>query len=167
MYSFPNLEPVHCFMSGSNCCFLTHIQVSQETGQVVCYSHLLKNFPQFVVIHIVKGFSIVNEAEVDVFLKLPCFLRDSMKVGNLICGSSAPSEFSLYIWKFLVHVLLKPSLRDFEHNFASMWNEHSCTVLWTFFGIALLRDWNVNWSFSSTVTTAEFPKFADILNASL
>ena len=81
------------------------------------------------------------------FLKLPCFLHDSMKVDNLICGSSVPSEFSLYIWKFLVHVLLKPSLRDFEHNFASMWNKHNCTVLWTFFGIALLWDWNKNWPF--------------------
>ena len=67
MYSFPNLEQVSCSMSGSNCCFLTHIQVSQELGKVVWYSHLLKNFPQFVVIHTVKGFSIVNEAEVDVF----------------------------------------------------------------------------------------------------
>ena len=67
MYFFPNLEPVHCSMSGSNCCFLSWIQVSQEAGQVVWYSHLLKNFPQFVVIHTVKGFSIVNEAEVDFF----------------------------------------------------------------------------------------------------
>ena len=67
MYSFPNLEPVHCSMSGSNCCFLTCIQISQEAGQVVWYSHLLKNFPQFVVIHTVKGFSVVNGAEVDGF----------------------------------------------------------------------------------------------------
>ena len=69
MYSFPDLEPVHCSMSGSNCCFLTCIQVSQEAGQVVCFSHLFKNFPQFVVIHTVKGFSVVNEAEVGVFLE--------------------------------------------------------------------------------------------------
>ena len=72
MYSFPNFEPVHSSMSGSNCCFLTCTQVSQETGKVVWYSHLLKNFPQFIVIHIVKGFDIVNKAEIDVFLELSC-----------------------------------------------------------------------------------------------
>ena len=89
MYSFPNLEPVHCSMSGSNCCFLTCIQISQEAGKVVWYSHLLKNFPQFVVIHIVKGFSVINEAEVDVFLEFFCFFCDPVDVGNLISGSSA------------------------------------------------------------------------------
>ena len=149
MYSFPDLEPVCCSMSNPNFCLLTSIQISQEAGQVVWYSHLFKNFPESVVIHIVKGFSIVNEAEVDVFLELHCIFYDSVDVGNLISGSSAFSKSSLYIWNFSVHILLKPSLRDFEHNFASMWNEHSCTVLWTFFGIALLRDWNVNWSFHS------------------
>ena len=102
MYSFPNLEPVHCSVSGSNCCFLTCIQVSQDTGKVVWYSHLLKNFPQFVVIHTVKGFGIVNKAEVDVFLELSCFFYDPADVGNLICGSSAFSKSSLNIWKFLV-----------------------------------------------------------------
>ena len=107
-------------MSGSNCCFLTHIQVSQETSKVVWYSHLSKNFPQFVVIHKVKGFSIVNEAEVDVCLKLPCFLSDPMNVGNLISGSSAFSKSILYTWKFSVHILLKPSLKDFENYLASM-----------------------------------------------
>ena len=76
MYSFPNLEPIHCFTSSSNCCFLTCIQVSQEAGKVVWHSHLFKNFPQFVVIHIAKGFSIVNEVEVDVFLKFSCFFYD-------------------------------------------------------------------------------------------
>ena len=86
---------------------------------MVRYSHLFKNFPQFVVIHIVKGFSIVNEAEVDVFLEFSCFFYDPMDVGNLI-SSSASSKSSLYIWKFSVHVLLKPSLKDFEHNFTSM-----------------------------------------------
>ena len=87
---------------------------------MVLYSHLLKNFPQFVVIHTVKGFSIVNEAEVDVFLEFPCFLYDPTNVGNLISGSSAFSKSSLYIWNFLVLVLLKPSLKDFEHYLASM-----------------------------------------------
>ena len=76
MHSFPHLEPVLCFMSGSNCCFLTCIQVSQEAGQVVWYSHHLKNFPQFVVIHIVKGLIVVSETEVDIFLEFPCFLYD-------------------------------------------------------------------------------------------
>ena len=79
---------------------------------MVWYSHLLKNFPQFVVIHTVKGFSIVNEAEIDVFLELSCFFDDPVDVGNLISGSSASSKPSLYIWKFSVHVLLKPSLKD-------------------------------------------------------
>ena len=120
MYSFSNLEPVHCSMSGSNCCFLTCIQVSQEARKAVWYSHFFQNFPQFTVIHSVKGFSIVNEAEADVFLEFSCFLYDPADVGNLISGSSAFSKSSLYIWKFLVHVLLKPGLKDSEHDLASM-----------------------------------------------
>ena len=111
MYSFPNFEVVHCFISSSNHCFLTCIQISQEAGKLVCYSHLLKNFPQFAVIHTVKGFSIVNEAEVDVFLEFSCFFYDPTDVGNLISGSSAFSKS----WKLLVHILLKPGLEDFEH----------------------------------------------------
>ena len=94
--------------------------VSQETGKMVWYSHLFKSFPQFVMIHTVKGFSIVSETEVDVFLEFPCFLYDSADVGNLMSGSSTFSKSSLYIWKFSVHVLLKASLKDFEHNLASM-----------------------------------------------
>ena len=89
-------------------------QVSQKTGQVVWYSHLLKNFPQFVVIHTVKGFTVVNEAKVDVFLELLCFLYDPTNVGNLISGSSAFPKLSLYMWKFSAQVLLKPSLKDFD-----------------------------------------------------
>ena len=127
-------------MNGSNFCFLTHIQVSQETGKVVWYSQLFKNFPQFVVIHTVKGFHVVNRAEVDVFLEFPCFLCDPLDVGNLIFGSSAFTKPSLYIWKFSVHILLKPSLKDFEHNLTSMRNEHDCLIVWTFFGIAFLWD---------------------------
>ena len=84
------------------------------------YSHLLKNFPQFVVIQTVKGFSIVNEAEVDVFLELSCFFDDPTDAGNLISGSSAFSKSTLNIWKFMVHILLKPSLENFEHYFASV-----------------------------------------------
>ena len=87
---------------------------------MVWYSHLLKNFPQFVVIHTIKRFGIVNEAGVVVFLELSCFFYDPMDVGNLISGSSAFSKTRLNIWKFMVHVLLKPGLEDFEHYFASV-----------------------------------------------
>ena len=87
---------------------------------MVCYYNTLEDFPQFVVIHIYKGFSIVSEAEADVFLKFLCFLQDPINAGNLITGSSVFSKSSLYIWKLLVHVLLKPSSKDFEHNLTSM-----------------------------------------------
>ena len=107
-------------MSDSNYCFLTRIKVFQEASKVVWYSHLLKNFPQFVVIHTVKGFRIVNEAEVDVFLEFSCFFYNSTDAGNLISGSSAFSKSSLYIWKFSVYVLFKSSLKDFEHYLASL-----------------------------------------------
>ena len=100
-------------MSSSNRCFLTCIQTSQEAGQVVWYSHLFQNFPQLIVIHTVKSFSIVNKAEIDVFLELSCFFDDPAGVGNLISGSSAFSKTSLNIWKFIVHVLLKPTINTF------------------------------------------------------
>jgi len=87
---------------------------------VVWYFHLFQNFPQFVVIHIVKGFGIVSKTEVDVFLELSCFFNDPANVGNLISGSSAFSKSSLNIWKFSVHVLLKPHLENFEHYFANV-----------------------------------------------
>ena len=95
MFSFLSFELVYCFMS--NCCILSCIQVSQETGEVVWHSHLFKNFPQFVVIHTVKGFTVVTEAEVDVFLEFPCFFYDPENVGKLISGSSAFSKSSLYL----------------------------------------------------------------------
>ena len=154
-YSFPDWEPV-CCMSSSNCCFLTCIQISQEAGQVVWYSHLLKNFPQVVVIHTVKGFSIVNKAEADVFLELSCF-DDSTDVGYLISGSSAFSKSSLNIWKFTVHVLLRPGLENFEHYFTSVWDEYNCVVLWTFCGIVFLWDWNENWPFPVLWPLLSFP----------
>ena len=100
MYSFSYLEPVCCSMSSSSCCFLTCIWVSQEVGQVVRYSHLFQNFPQFIVIHTVKDFGIVRKAEIDVFLELSCFFDDPADVGNLTSGSSAFSKISLNIWKF-------------------------------------------------------------------
>ena len=112
MYSFSYLEPVCCSMSSSNCCFLTCIQVSQEAGQMVWYAHLFQNFPQFIVIHTVKGFGIVNKAEIDVFLDLSCFFNDPADIGNLISGSFAFSKASLNIWKFTVHVLLKPGVEN-------------------------------------------------------
>ena len=92
MYSTPNLEPVHCSMSGSNGFFLTYIQIFQEAGKVIWYSHLLKNFSQFLVILTVKGFSVVNEAEVDVFMELSCFFDDPMDAGNFIYDPSAFSK---------------------------------------------------------------------------
>ena len=142
MYPFPYLEPVWCSMSSSNCCFLTWIQISQEAGQAVWYSQLFQNFPHFVVIHTVKGFSVVSETEVDVFLEFSCFFYYSMYVANLTSGSSAFSKSSLNIWKFTVHILLKPGLENFEHCLASVWDERNCAVIWTFFGIALLWDLN-------------------------
>ena len=119
-YSFSYVEPVCCSMSSSNCCFLTLIQISQEAGKVVCYFHLFQNFLQLVVIHTVKGFGIVNKAEVDFFLELSCFFYDPVYVENLISSSSAFSKSTLYIWKFLFHILLERSLKDFQHYLASM-----------------------------------------------
>ena len=144
-------------MSSSNWCFLTCIQVSQETGQMVWYSHLFQNFPQVVVICTVKGFNIINKAEVDVFLELFCFFDDPVDVGNLISGSSAFSKSSLNIWKFSIQVLLKPCLENFEHYFASMWDECSSAVVWAFFGIAFLWDCNENWPFPVLWPLLSFP----------
>ena len=107
-------------MSSSNYCFLTCTQASQEAGQVVWYSYLFQNFPQFIVIHTVKDFGVVCKAEIDVFLELSCFFYDPADVGDLISGSSAFSKTSLNVCKFTVHVLLKPGLENFEHYFTSV-----------------------------------------------
>ena len=166
MYSFSYLEPVCCSMSSSNCCFLTCIQISQEAGQGVWYSHLFQNFPQFIVIHIVESFGIVNKTEIDVCLELSCFFDYPANVDNLISGSSAFSKTSLYIWKFTVQVLLKCGLKNFEHYFTSIWDECNCVLVWTFFGIAFLwLEWKL--TFSSPVATDEFSKLAGILSAAL
>ena len=117
-HSFSYLEPVCCSMSSSNCCFLTCIQVSQQAGQVVWYSHLFQNFPQFIVIHIVKGFCIVNKAERDAFLELFCFFDDSADVGNLILGSS---------------VFLKPAWTSGSPRFTYCWS-----LAWKILSISLL-----------------------------
>ena len=174
-------------MSSSNCCFLTCIQISQEAGKVVWYSHLLKNFPQFIAIHTVKGFGIVNEAEVDVFLEFSSFFNDLEDVGNLISGSSAFSKSSWNIGKFRIRVLkawlgeffwslawrilsitfehfeawlgelFEAWLGEFEHYFASMWDECNCAIVWTFFGIAFLWDSNENWPFPVLWPLLSFP----------
>ena len=163
MYSFPNLEPICCSMSGFNCCFLTCIHVLQEVCKVVWYSHLLKYFPQLIMIHTAKGFSVVNKAEVDVFLEFSCFFYDPTEVG---IWSLVPLPFLNRIWtsesvhillNISVHVLLKPSLENFEHYFSSMWNEWNCVVVWTFFGFALLWDWNENWLFTVLWPLLSFP----------
>ena len=142
-------KPVCCSISGSNCCFLTCVQISQEAGKVVWYSHLLKNFPQFVVIYTVKGFGIINKAGVGVFLEFSCFFHDP----------TVPvfSKSSLNIWEFWVHILLKPGLENFEHYSDSMWNECNCVVVWAFFGISLLWDWNENWPFPVLWPLLSFP----------
>ena len=144
-------------MSSSNCCFLTCIQVSQETGQVVWYSHLFQNFPQLTVFHTVKGFGIVNKAKIDVFLELSWFFNDPANVGNLISGSSAFSKTSLNLWKFTIHILLKPGLENFEHYFTSVWDECNCVLIWAVFGIAFLWDWNGNWPFPVLWPLLTFP----------
>ena len=154
-------------MSSSNCCFLTCIQISQEAGQVVWYFHLLKNFPEFVVIHTVKGFGIVNKAEIDVFLVLSRFSDDPVDVGNMMCGSSAFSKSSLNNCDFMVHLLLKPVLENFEHYFTRVWDECNCVVVLRILGgcLSLELEWKL--TFSSSVATAEVSKFAGILSAAL
>ena len=143
-YSFLNLEPVCCSMFSSNCWF-----------KVVWYSHFFENFQQFFCDHTVKGFRVVNKAEVDVFLELSCFFDDLTDVDNLISGSSAFSKTSLNISKFTVHILLKPGLENFEHYFTRMWDECNCAVVWAFVGIAFLWDWNEHWPFRSEEHTSE------------
>ena len=126
----PQLEPDMEQQTGS--------KLGKEAGQVVWYSHLFQNFPVFVVVCTVKGFDIVNKAEVDFFLDLSCFFDDPVYVGNLISGSSAFSKSNLNIWKFMVHILLKTGLKNFEHYFISMCDDWNCVVVWAFFGIAFL-----------------------------
>ena len=156
-------------MSSSNCCFLTCIQISQEAGQVVCYSHLFRNFPESIVIHTVKGFGIVNKAKIDVFLEFSCFFDDPADVGNFISSSSAFSKTSLNIWKFTVHSLLKPRFENFEHYLTSMWDECNCAVVWAFFGIGMKTDlfqscshcwvFQICWHIECSTFTASFLGF--------
>ena len=157
MYSFPDVEPVCCSMSSSNCCFLTCIQIYQEVGQVVWYSHLLKNFSMFVVIHTVKDFGIVNKAEVDIFLELSCFFNDPTDAGNLsvvplpfltAAWTSGSSQF-MYCWSLDWRVL---SITLLECG-----DECDCVVIWAFFGVAFPWDWNENWPFPVLWPLLSFP----------
>ena len=146
MCSFPNLEPVCCSMSGSNYCFLTCIQVLQEAGEVVWYSHLLKNFP-------------VCCDPQSHRLRHSQWSRSRCSSGILLLFLWFHGCWQFDLWflclfwiqlehlEFFVHLLLKPSLENFEHYFASVWDEGSCAVVWAFFGIAFLLDWNENWHF--------------------
>ena len=162
MYSFSYLEPVCCSMSSSNCCFLTCIYVSQEAGQVVWSSHLFQDCPQFIVVHTVKGFGIVNKAEIDVFLGLVLFRWYSecwqFDIWFLCLFQNQLEHLGVH-----GSCIVEAGLKNFEHYFASMWDECYCAVVWAFFGIAFLWDWNENW-LSSPVTTAESSRFADIVN---
>ena len=157
MHSIPNLEPLCCSMSSSNYCLLSCIQISQEADWVLWYSYLLKNFPQIAAIHTVKCFGIVNKADIYVFLELSCFFNDPTDVSDLISGSFAFSKHNWKIWKFTVHILLKPGLENFMHYFVSVWDEYNRAVVWTLFCIAFLRDWNEAWSFPVLWSLLCFP----------
>ena len=145
-----------CSMSSKNCCFLTCIHISQEAGHVVWYFQLLKNFPQSVVIHMGKGFDIVNKVEMDVFLELSCFFDDPTNVGNFISGSSAfpktnwtaGSSWFTYCGTLAWRIL-------------NMWDECSCAVVWAFFGIAFLWDWNENWKLGDYLKLKSQEKYSE------
>ena len=158
MYSFSYLEPVCCSMSSSNCCFLTCIEVYQETGQVFWYSHLFQNFPQFIVIHTVKGFGIVNKAEIDVFFwncLIFSMIQQMLAIWSLVplpflnpAWTSGSSRF-MYCWSLAWRILSITLLA---------W-ECSCAVVWAFFGIAFLWDWNENWPFPVLWPMLSIPNF--------
>ena len=157
MYSFPDLEPVCCSMSSSNYCFLTCIQISQKADKVVWYSKLFQNFPQFVVIHTVKGFGIVNETEVDFFWNSLAF---SMICWMLAIWSLVPlpflnpawtsgSSWFMYCWSLAWRILSIILL--------VCWDECNCAIVWEFFGSAFLWDWNENWPFPVLWPLLSFP----------
>ena len=144
-------------MSSSNCCFLTCIQVSQEAGQVVWYSHLFQNFPQFIVIHTVKGFGIVNKAEIDIFSGTLLLFQWSSGCWQFDLWFLCLFKTSLNITKFTVNVLLKPGFENFENYFTSVWDDCNCVVVWAFFGIAFLWDWNEDCHFPVLWPLLSFP----------
>ena len=158
MYSFSYLEPFSCSISRSNCCFLTCIEISQESGQVVWYSHLFQNFPVSCDTHS-QRFVIVNKTEIDIFMELSCFFHDPADVGNFISDSSAFSITSLNIWKFKIHTLLEPALENFKKYLTGMWDEWYCVVVWAFFGIAVLGFWSENWPFRVLWPLLSFPNY--------
>ena len=154
-YTFPNLESVCCSMSGST---VASWPAYRFLRRQVSWSGILISWRIFhSLIHIVKDFGVVNETEVDVFLELSCFFNVPTDVDNLISGSPTFSKSSLNIWKLLVHILLKPGLENFEHYFASVWDECNCEVVWTFFGIPFLWDQNENWLFPVLWPLLSFP----------
>ena len=143
-------------MKGSNCCFLTCIQDSQEADKVVWYSCLLKNFSQFVVIHTVKGSNVFKEAEVDIFLEFSfSMIQRVSAIWSLVPlpflnpAWTSGSTWFTYSWK--------PGLENFEHYFTSMWDECNCVVVRTFFGVVLLWDWNEKWPFPVLWPVLSFP----------
>ena len=143
-YSFLNLDPISCSIQGSNCCFLTCIQVSQEIGKMVCYSHLFKSFPQFMI-HTIWSVGVVDEPQIDVLLEFPSFLYDPPNVSNLISGSSSFSKPSLDISKFLVCIrwspacmILSMTLLPWEVNASVQWLSHSLVL--SFLGIGMRVD---------------------------
>ena len=154
MYSFPNFEPIHCSMSSSNYCFLTCIQVSQEAGKVVWYSHLFKSFPHFVVIHTVKGFSVVNEADVLWNSLAFSMIQQMLAIWSLVPlpflnpACTIESSQFMYCWSITWRILSITLLT---------WDEGDCMVVWTFFGIALLWNWNENWLFPVLWPLLSFP----------
>ena len=123
---------------------------------MVWYSHLFKSFPQFII-HTVKGFGVVDETEIDVFLEFPSFLYDPVKFRNLISGSSSFSKPSLDIWKFSVHIMLKPSMQDFKHDLTSMGDECNYPMVSTFFGTTLFGDWDEDRHFPVLWPLLSFP----------
>ena len=151
-----------CSMSGSNCCFLTCIQIFQEAGKVVWYSHPVKNFPQFVVIHTDKSFGIVNKTEVDIYLKVDVFFWNSPAFSTI--------QWMLAIWSLVPLPFLNPTwtsgnslftycwiLENFEGYYASVWDECNCAAVWMLFVIAFIWDWNDNWSFPVLWPLLSFP----------
>ena len=151
--SFTHFESVYCSLSASNCCFLKCIQVCQKTGNVlVCPSP-----KEFSTVLWSTQFGEINEA--DVFLEFPCYLYVPPNVANLISGSSAFSKARLNIWKFWVHIMLKPSLEDFDHNLRSTGDECTCSVAWTFFNTVLLGNWDEDWHFPVLWSLLAFPNF--------
>ena len=159
MYFFSYLESICFSISSSNCCWPVpdlHTSFSRGKSCGLIFSSISEFSTVYCDPHS-QRLCIVNNSEVDVFLELSCFFDDPADIGNLIFGSSAFLKTSLNIWKFMFHLLLKPGLEDFEHYFVSMWDECNCAVVWTFFWIVFLRDWNESRSFPVLWSLLSFP----------